>query len=177
MKKIYANGNGLNTTDDINQLIALVKSLGYSTEAIDKYNEARNSAFKPTKNNQETGDIVNDILHGRKSVNSLIYDKNEYTSRQRENAAADIDSIIEKMENTKVAPPKVSVSPTGNPKDGDKGKSAKAKESRQEIDWLSRKLDTLQNKVDLLKTKFENLFSIGGKKNNLNQQIKQTENS
>ena len=175
LKKIYANGNGLNTTDDINQLIALVKSLGYSTEAIDKYNEARNSAFKPTKNNQETGDIVNDILHGRKSVNSLIYDKNEYTEQQRENAAADIDSIIEKMENTKVAPPKVSVSPTGNPKDGDKGKSAKAKESRQEIDWLSRKLDTLQNKVDLLKTKFENLFSIGSKKNNLNQQIKQTE--
>ena len=175
LKKIYANGNGLNTTNDINQLIALVKSLGYSTEAIDKYNEARNSAFKPTKNNQETGDIVNDILHGRKSVNSLIYDKNEYTEQQRENAAADIDSIIEKMENTKVAPPKVSVSPTGNPKDGDKGKSAKAKESKQEIDWLSRKLDTLQNKVDLLKTKFENLFSIGSKKNNLKQQIKQTE--
>ena len=55
--------------------IALVKSLGYSTEAVDKYNEVRNSPFKPTKSNQKTGDIVDDILHGRKSINSLIYDK------------------------------------------------------------------------------------------------------
>lgn len=175
LKKIYANGNGLNTTDDINQLIALVKSLGYSTQAIDKYNEARNSAFKPAKSKKDALNTVNSILNGDKSASSLITDKMDYTERAKSDASTYINSIIARMEKTKVTPPKVSVSPSGNSKNGDKGKSAKAKESRQEIDWLSRKLDTLRNKVDLLKTKFENLFSTGSKKNNLNNQIKHTE--
>lgn len=79
----------------------------------------------------------------------------------------------------KVNIPTPTVSPTNysTPKpssSGDKGKSAKAKESKQEVDWISRVLDKLQSKVDILKAKFETLFSTGSKNNNLNKQIKQT---
>ena len=50
----------------------------------------------------------------------------------------------------------------------------KKKDSKQLIDWIERKLDVLQSKIDLTKAKFENLFSVKRKKNNLNTQIKQT---
>ncbi len=50
----------------------------------------------------------------------------------------------------------------------------KKKDSKQLIDWIERKLDVLQDKIDFTKAKFENLFSVRKKKNNLNTQIKQT---
>jgi len=50
----------------------------------------------------------------------------------------------------------------------------KKKDSKQLIDWIERKLDVLQGKIDFTKAKFENLFSVRKKKNNLNTQIKQT---
>lgn len=55
-----------------------------------------------------------------------------------------------------------------------KDKKSKTKESKQEINWISRKLEVLQSKIDLTKAKFENLFSVDSKKNNLNTQISQT---
>ena len=76
-------------------------------------------------------------------------------------------------------PPSPSLSKTANQnqpvdKNIPKTKSEPAKESKQEIDWLSRKLTFLQDKVDILKTKFENLFSTPKKNRNLNNQIKET---
>jgi len=54
--------------------------------------------------------------------------------------------------------------------------SSSKKESKQLIDWIARKLDVLQEKIDLTKTKFENLFTVKKKQNNLDNQIKKTTN-
>ncbi len=64
----------------------------------------------------------------------------------------------------------------GEVKKGDnypKGKSSTSK-TKQEIDWISRRLAVLQSRIDLTKARFENLFSLKTKKNNLNTQISQT---
>lgn len=47
-------------------------------------------------------------------------------------------------------------------------------QSKETINWMTRKLDVLQSKIDLTKTKFENLFSLKAKTGNLNAQISQT---
>ena len=46
-----------------------------------------------------------------------------------------------------------------------------SKDTKQTIDWISRLLDVLQKKIDATKAKFDNLFTLKDKKNNLAQQI------
>lgn len=46
-----------------------------------------------------------------------------------------------------------------------------SKDSKQTIDWISRLLDVLQKKIDATKAKFDNLFTLKDKKNNLAEQI------
>lgn len=57
---------------------------------------------------------------------------------------------------------------------GDKDGKTQQEKSYQLIDWIARKLETLQSKIDLTKAKFENLFALKSKKDNLSTQIKQT---
>lgn len=60
------------------------------------------------------------------------------------------------------------------PKDSDVNKTKKAaKETKTAIDWISQSLKVLQQNIDLTKAKFENLFTVKAKKNNVKEQIKQ----
>ncbi len=52
-------------------------------------------------------------------------------------------------------------------------KSTKAKESKTEIDWLARAIDSIINKTDLLAAKLENLFTNKRISKNLKKQIKE----
>lgn len=54
------------------------------------------------------------------------------------------------------------------------GGGSSSSKSETEIDWIKQKLERLQEAIDLTKSKFENLFSLKSKKNNLDKQIKQT---
>ena len=54
--------------------------------------------------------------------------------------------------------------------------SSSTKETKQTIDWIERLLDVLQKKIDQTKAKFENLFTLKDKKNNLTKQIQLTKN-
>ncbi len=63
---------------------------------------------------------------------------------------------------------KIDFSPT-DPSDYDK-----PKETKTEIDWLSRRLTRMQTIIDLTASKLQNLFSIKAKNKNLNDQIKET---
>lgn len=52
--------------------------------------------------------------------------------------------------------------------------NSKSKSSTQQIDWIARVIDVLNNKLDLANAKYNNLTSLKGKKNNLAEQIKYT---
>lgn len=54
------------------------------------------------------------------------------------------------------------------------GKKKSTKETKTEIDWLSRRLTRMQSIIDLTASKLQNLFSVKAKNKNLNDQIKET---
>lgn len=153
LQKQTVNGVSLNTTADIDSLSAMVDAIGGTTTAL--------AALKK-------------LMENPSSVSTP-----EMADAVRK-AKAEIETAKNKSASVQPNIPKISVQPTGyNPSSGTgknkKDKAQKAKESKQEIDWLSRMLDMLQNKVDILKAKFENLFSVGKKDSNLNSQIQKTE--
>lgn len=82
------------------------------------------------------------------------------------------DNLVKQQTKISIDPVKVS------PKDDTKDKSSKSKSSskdtKQEIDWLSRRLTRMQSIIDLTASKLKNLFKIDEKENNINKQIKQT---
>lgn len=73
----------------------------------------------------------------------------------------------------KVTPDPVTSGSGGNSKK-DKSSKDKSKDSKQEIDWIARKLEVLQKAIDTTSGKLQNLFSIKAKKNNINKQITET---
>lgn len=77
---------------------------------------------------------------------------------------------------TKISIDPVKVSPKNDTKDkSSKSKSkSKSSDTKQEIDWLSRRLTRMQSIIDLTASKLKNLFKIDEKENNINKQIKQT---
>ena len=54
------------------------------------------------------------------------------------------------------------------------GGSSGSSDSKEEIDWIERKLSVLQTAIDLTKSKLENLFKVKSKSNNIQKQISQT---
>lgn len=73
----------------------------------------------------------------------------------------------------KVTPDPVTSGSGGNSKK-DKSSKDKSKDSKQEIDWITRKLEVLQKAIDTTSGKLQNLFSIKDQKNNINKQITET---
>lgn len=88
-----------------------------------------------------------------------------------------IDQYNKKMNKinlgVKVTPDPVTSGSGGNSKK-DKSNKDKSKDSKQEIDWIARKLEVLQKAINTTSGKLQNLFSIKAKKNNINKQITET---
>ncbi len=151
LQKYYANGNALNTTQDMNQLILLMESLGLATDAIRKYRD-----YKEGKLGDKAGD-------------GMVYEFN---------ARNEIEKITKKLGKKTKVKPAIDVELTNggksNGKNKDKDKDDKPKETKTEIDWLSRRLTRMQSIIDLTASKLQNLFSIKAKNKNLNDQIKET---
>ena len=88
-----------------------------------------------------------------------------------------IDQYNKKMNKinlgVKVTPDPVTSGSGGNSKNNKSSKD-KSKDSKQEIDWIARKLEVLQKAIDTTSGKLQNLFSIKAKKSNINEQITET---
>lgn len=80
---------------------------------------------------------------------------------------------LKKIEGTNIDEANIGEGETENPLNN-KPPTVNTPKAKQEIDWISRRLAVLQSRIDLTKTRFENLFSLKTKKNNLNTQISQT---
>ena len=77
------------------------------------------------------------------------------------------------VDNVKVTPSKTKDS-SKKTKNSSKSSNSNSKDTKQEIDWLSRRLARMQSIIDLTASKLKNLFKIDEKENNINKQIKQT---
>ena len=156
LKKKLVNGTKLNFDSDISQIKAFVKALGGQIDAL--------TALQNWKANQSKLQGMPDDIRRMK--------KQEYLK----DAQKEVNKALKKTE----VKPEVSITST-NPSDSGTGsgkskktKNSKSKDSKQEIDWIARKLEVLQKAIDTTSGKLQNLFSIKAKKNNINKQITET---
>lgn len=157
LKKQLANKNTLKTSDSIENLIALAKQCGLTGKAITwlgylQANQAKleNLKEKGGGNGAEWDNTLKEIDHYQKLV-------------------------------TKAANKKVKIKPTTtygnktNPSDkSDGGKDKSKSNSKQEIDWIERRVNRLISIISRLNAEKENLFSVKKKNSNLKKQIKET---
>ena len=152
LEKVYANGKALDTTEDINQLINLMDSLGLSTNAVKAYR---------------------DYLSG-KSENSDVLGANAVIETGLKAGAINEINKARKRLKGKAKNGKEKISTAKTKDSSDNSNKDKTKETKTEIDWLSRRLTRMQSIIDHTAAKLQNLFSIKAKSSNLNKQIKQT---
>lgn len=156
LKKKLVNGTKLNFDSDLSQIKAFVKALGGQIDAL--------TALQNWKANQSKLQGMPDDIRRMK--------KQEYLK----DAQKEVNKALKKTE----VKPEISITST-NPSDSGTGsgkskktKNSKSKDSKQEIDWIARKLEVLQKAIDTTSGKLQNLFSIKAKKNNINKQITET---
>lgn len=66
---------------------------------------------------------------------------------------------------------KIQYKPSTSSSNNKSSKKSKSSDTKQEIDWIARKLTVLQSIIDKTSGKLQNLFSIKGKNNNIDKQI------
>ena len=155
LSKVFANGKGLDTKSDIQQLRSLVKAAGVATTALDEYYNYKNSG------NMGTGGGIDPV-------------KQEEILRK--NAESEITKAEKKLNklsrlNTTTSLGDKSNSSSKNKKDK---KDKSNKKTKTEINWLERRLTRMQSIIDLTASKLQNLFSVKAKNSNLDKQIKQS---
>lgn len=158
MRKKLVNGTQLNFDSDIGQIKSFVKAIGAQITAL--------NALQNWKRNQSK-------LQGMPEDVRQIK-KQEYMK----DAQKEVDAAVKKAEKgTKVkvdVTPDISNTGSGGNSKKDKSSKDKSKDSKQEIDWIARKLEVLQKAIDTTSGKLQNLFSIKDQKNNINKQITET---
>lgn len=100
----------------------------------------------------------------------------EAAAAQAESLQKQIEALVGGGSNTAVVDVPVEIKPTGSSTYKAPSSGSKQKDTKQTIDWIERLLDVLQKKIDQTKAKFDNLFTVKSKKNNLTTQIMLTKN-
>lgn len=154
LQKKLTNGTTLDFNSDISQIKAFVNALGGQIDAL-------TALQKWKKNKNKLQGMPSDIRDMKNQ---------EYL----EKAQKEVDAVLKKInKKTKVKTSKGNNS--NNNKNSSNSKSnSKSKSSTQQIDWIARAIDVLNNKLDLANAKYNNLTSLKGKKNNLAEQIRYT---
>ena len=117
------------------------------------------------------GVTINDLTKKEKKKNKKK--KNKATKQA-------IDQLLKEL-GYKDSPTKIRIPDIGKAlddatkktKNKSKNKSSKSKSSKQEFDWIERRVTVLNNKISLLNAKKDNLFTVSKKNNNLKKQIKE----
>lgn len=149
-ERIFAN-TSLNSASKILELEKLARSFGIVADSIysaQSYIDAMR--FAGTYGGKEAAEEV----------------AQSYVSRMEDQIAAKFANMGSTY--------KPQVPSSGGGSKSKSGSDSKASESKTTIDWIERKLDSLQKKIDATKAKFENLFTVKSKSKNIDKQIAQT---
>ena len=180
LKKLWANGNALDTKADLDNLAAFVRGLGLSAEALEHYRDLKyNVSSVPEAPGK---DDTSQFLNGNMSPGEYIKrgkEKKKETKKAEAGARAEYEGIAKQIGGISVSTsPKGSGYGSKSSGSGgkDKGSSSSTKETKQEIDWLQRAIDATTSKIDFLKSKLENIFAVKKSNKALKDQIKETGN-
>ncbi len=145
LQQQIANNNALDTSDSINNLIALAEQCGITGKAISIMSAM--SKNMETVEKYTTGSGKNDKYAGD-YISSA-----EYVINQQEKQ---LKSIIKKGVKVTTKTSKGNKAKPSSSSDSKKDKGSSSN-SKQQIDWISRALDRLSSKLDLVKAKYDNL--------------------
>ncbi|MCM1115893.1 MAG: hypothetical protein NC397_10410, partial [Clostridium sp.] len=149
LEKIYANGNGLDTSSDVEQLANLVESLGIAAEGLRAYQSALNN-YNPAR-------AMDDAV--------LDYQKNK--------ALEDLKNARKKLKNKTKLKATSGITVDVPKSTSDKSSSSDKTKSTQIIDWIERRIDAINSKIDLFGAKLQNALSVTKKNKFLDKEIKQ----
>lgn len=150
VQKKIASGTTLNTAADIKNLADLA---GASTKL---------------------GKLLNNLAKIKQGFTNGM--PSEAAAAQAESLQKQIEALVGGGSNKAVVDVPVEIKPTGSSSYKAPSSGSKQKDTKQTIDWIERLLDILQKKIDQTKAKFDNLFTVKSKKNNLTTQITLTKN-
>lgn len=164
IQKQKASETGLNDLESIDSLIKFCHRLGITNKELEKLIRLKRKAASPETRDSQ-GNSLNTTT-GSQWTQTLT----------KKNITDDIANQKKKKKTKKgekeIEKPEIGEDEKENPLNNNPP-TVKAPKAKQEIDWISRRLAVLQSRIDLTKTRFENLFSLKTKKNNLNTQISQ----
>ena len=153
--KALASENALDTTSSIQNLIALAEQCEGTGAVVSHLMSLLGAKEEYERLTSSGAYIPADQASGlRETI--------EYETKWLENNSATNTKKVD-TKKTKVNPPKQKN--TNN---------VSTSSTKQEIDWIDRRITTLTSKIGLLNSQKENLFSVKKKNNNLNEQIKKT---
>lgn len=156
IKKQLVNGNTLNTSADINNLISLCQMLGATTTALERYNQIKNGANGMPSNvvdgykKAAEKELQDAIKTGQASLNAT------YTSVPKAiyNGGANVAKALD---------------------DANKSAQSSAKEAEDTyeelFDFFERRIDVLNNALELLNANLENVIGSNGKNQLIDAQI------
>ncbi len=168
LKKKISNNNALDTSKSIRGLISLAKQCGTTSDVIVALQNLLKSQKKLEnlykKDLEEfSADGAVDLQH---APDAAANEKSEQIGKASKKVSADRKKLLKLIK--KAA--KISLFP----KDDGKGDENKYKNTKQQFDWIERRVNRLTSSINLLNAKKENLFSVKKKNSNLNKQIKET---
>lgn len=165
------NALGKQYQDDYTNWISLLekKQKAYN-QFVKAYNSAQSRAYTESKKGSE-GESAYSIYSNVKEKKRQ-YDLAKKKSDKASKKIKDDLQIVHAEFDAKYTPT-TSSSNSGSGSGSGSG-NQKSKDSKQEIDWIARKLEVLQKAIDTTSGKLQNLFSIKAKKSNINKQITET---
>jgi len=164
-----------------NSFVSAYNSANIETQKQYKKNKASKSVISSNQKNKQLNTDVSSIMNNPLSAeaqNTINASRLNKLDEEREKANKEEKKARNKMRlklNKVDARYDAQYSPTTSSSNGRSGsKKSKSKKTKQEIDWIARKLEVLQKAIDTTSGKLQNLFSIKAKKNNINKQITET---
>ena len=173
LSKIDVNNAQIDTSSDIEQIVAIANAAGASAEYVDALRVALNNLQKAEEGKKE----VNDLPLAGISAQMANTSAEINVAAARDDVESALNDIKNQIKENWIDPSDIielSGSDKYKPSGGSGG--SEGKDTKQRIDWIERLLDVLQKKIDRTKAKFENLFTVKSKKNNLTKQIQLTKN-
>lgn len=137
----------IETTNDVNELLALVQAAGGAAILT----SATATGLEMLKNGQATGPTAEGIIKAAKEELMSLFDLGEIFTPLQYAGNQQKDNSTE-----------------------DNNNDSTKEDAKTEINWIERRLEQLQKNIDVTKAKFDNLFTVKAKSNNLDEQIKQT---
>ena len=161
VKVEYDTSSG--TSNDINGYNANTQSKKSGSMGNTTNTYFAKGAVNANKQSKKSGSMGN--------LTNTYFAKGAVSTKKKSKTQIFAEQELKELRNRIKTDVKISKENTNN---GKKEDTNKAKELKQEINWLERRLTRMQSIIDLTASKSQNLFSVKSKNKNLDKQIKQS---